>query len=147
MSPVTLTIAVALTAWAVGGRATAVPSVASPRCPLVVPNTAVKVEASNGWVGFAPYPMQLQSAAIAGGPPASFAELQGEVVSRRRGAAATRYDFGGLATEEGIWLICTYGDAGEIELGSKLPAHLKRCTITHRHRPRGEPRRIDVECG
>jgi hypothetical protein len=81
---------------------------------------------------------------MSAGPPESERQLRGEAVDRK--GMTTKYELGHVGMEQGRWLDCRYGRAGELLVSRRLDERLKRCTVTHFELVPGEPRRISIVC-
>lgn len=58
----------------------------------------------------------------------------------------TRYEFGKTGFEEGKWLDCTYGRAGEVSISRRLGDAMTLCVITNLEGPKTYPQRIQIDC-
>lgn len=114
------------------------------RCPAEVQPAAVTITAEKDWHPYIAYAFPLYGAGMSAGPPESERQLRGEAVDRK--GMTTKYEFGRAGMEQGRWLDCRYGRAGELLVSRRLDDRLKRCTVTHLQLVPGEPRRISIVC-
>ncbi len=116
-------------------------------CPLEIASSAIAIKAEPGWTPFVPFPLQLYTAGMSGGPPGSFTRLRGEPLKRKAKVdSITRFTFDGTDLAGGVWLDCRYGEAGELSVWRRLDSTFRQCTITHFKEVPNTPRRIEIAC-
>ena len=91
--------------------------------------------------------MLLHSAGMSAGPPQPLSQLWGDDPQRMGEPERTLYRLGGVGYEEGKWLDCNYGAAGEVSISRPLDDRLQECIIAEikAERP-GAQRRVDIWC-
>ncbi|WP_374581196.1 STY0301 family protein [Pseudoduganella sp.] len=121
--------------------------IAAPRneCPDVIRPAAVQVE-MYGWQSYIEFPLRLSSAGVAAGPPDMRAGLKGERISKRSELEVTVFRFGETGFEQGKWLVCSYGQGGEISLHKRLPENLKACTVSYQTPAKAPRQSIRIDC-
>lgn len=99
-----------------------------PQCPPELSNEAVQVRPAPGWTGVTPSRVLLSNAGLVIGRPDvdPRAELRGD--ARQRGKHITETTYPGLGSQE-KWLICSYGQGGELEQAYRLPNAVESCVI------------------
>lgn len=99
-----------------------------PQCPGELGAAAVQVHPNPGWTGVVPTRLILSGAGVVMGPAniQPRAELRGDY--RKIGKYVTETAYPGMASRE-KWLICSYGQGGELEQAYRLPAAIDRCII------------------
>lgn len=101
------------------------------QCPAEISGDLIQVQpAQTGWHGLASRRLRLDRAGIVIGPVdvVARAELRGG--ERRIDARRTQTWFSGLREQEQKWLVCSYGQGGDIEQAYRLPAAIDQCAIT-----------------
>ncbi len=116
------------------------------RCPAEIQPTSLKANTPSEWVPFAALPLRLHTAGMSAGPPESLLRLRGDAVNGDLKAYSTSYALGGSGFEEGKWLDCFYGEAGEISISRRLDDWLTLCMITLFELKAEKVRRIEIEC-
>ena len=102
-----------------------------PQCPAEISGDLIRVQpVQTGWHGLASRRLLLDRAGIVIGPAdiAARAELRGG--ERRIDTRRTQTRFSGLREQEQKWLVCSYGQGGDIEQVYRLPAAIDQCAIT-----------------
>ncbi|WP_408014820.1 STY0301 family protein [Rugamonas rivuli] len=115
-----------------------------PQCPTEISASAVQIKSSPGWRGLVPTRLLLANAGLVIGPPdlEPRAELRGDYTQLNARLEKTTYS--GLASRE-KWLICSYGQGGEIEQAYRLPESIDRC-IVRRSRNQYNEVGVEVSC-
>ena len=100
----------------------------APQCPTELRVTSIHVQPAPGWTTVIPARLKLSYAGVVIDSPilAPRAELRGEYKEINKQVAVTTYR--GLASRE-KWLICGYGQGGEIEQAFRLLDAVNSCTI------------------
>jgi hypothetical protein len=119
---------------------------AQPSCPDELPPSSVSVAAGEPWRPFVEHPLGLHSATMSSGPPETLSQLRGVDLSKRGDPPSTLYEFGRVGYEDGKWLNCRYGEAGEITIARRLDDALKSCVITHTKRSPREREKVRITC-
>ena len=102
-----------------------------PQCPAEISGDLVRVQpVQNGWQGLAARRLLLDRASIVIGPAdvVARAELRGD--ERRLGAHQTQTRFAGLREQKQKWLVCSFGQGGDIEQAYRLPDAIDQCAMT-----------------
>lgn len=102
-----------------------------PQCPAEIGGDLVRVQpVQTGWHGLSAKRLLLDHAGIVTGPlvDVARAELRGN--EQRLGPRTTRTRFVGLRDQQQKWLVCSYGQGGDIEQIYRLPASIDQCAIT-----------------
>lgn len=115
-------------------------------CPPELASSVIQINAGPGWRPFVAAPLPLHSAGMSAGPPQSLSQLRGMDLQRKGESPKTLYELGGVGYEEGKWLDCSYGRAGEVSISRRLDDALSSCVITHSARSRSQRERIEISC-
>ncbi|MBB5607421.1 MULTISPECIES: STY0301 family protein [unclassified Janthinobacterium] len=99
-----------------------------PQCPGELSANSIQVRPAPGWTGVVTTRLLLSGAGIVNGRPdvEPRAELRGD--TRQISKQVTQTAYPGLAGTE-KWLICAYGQGGELEQAYRLPAAADHCLI------------------
>ena len=98
-----------------------------------------------GWTGFVPAKLMLHGVGISTGALEDRATLLGDYRKLKRGAFTVTYSsLRGWADRE-RWLMCQYGDGGDIVLATRLPHAVDTCVISYA-RDRYGDRVIKIAC-
>lgn len=119
----------------------------TPQCPTELDGKLIRVQpAQTGWQGLAAKKVVLESAGIVIGPPDVFAraELRGSEKRINRNTSQTK--FSGLQDQDQKWLICSYGQGGNLEQAYRLPDRMNQCVITRTHYAPANRIEIRVAC-
>jgi hypothetical protein len=100
----------------------------TPQCPTELGTASIHVEPAPGWTTVIPANLKLSYAGVVVDSPALVprAELRGEHKEINQQVSVTTYR--GLASRE-KWLICGYGQGGEIEQAFRLQDAVNSCII------------------
>lgn len=102
-------------------------------CPAKFPAEQIAfVDTPAGWTPFAPSSLEVSSAQVMYGPPASYTYAAPNSSREEKRKVTEKWALAPGA-ESPKWLQCGYGGAAEITLSRPLPAATSECTIT-RHR-------------
>lgn len=115
-----------------------------PQCPGELSANSIQLRPAPGWTGVVTARLLLSGAGIVNGRPdvEARAELRGD--ARHISKQVTETVYPGLAGAE-KWLICAYGQGGELEQAYRLPAAADRCTIRIA-RNRNKDTAVSVSC-
>jgi hypothetical protein len=103
---------------------------AAPQCPPQLDGKLVQVQSAQpGWKGISATRFNLERATVVLGPPdiVARAELHGDEQRINKHEVRTLYS--GLATEREKWIVCTYGQDGNVEQAYRLPDTVSQCAI------------------
>jgi len=100
----------------------------APQCPVELSAASIHVQPASGWTAVVPARLKLSYAGVVIDSPtlAPRAELRGNYKEINKQVSVTTYR--GLASRE-KWLICGYGQGGEVEQAFRLPDAVNSCTI------------------
>ena len=102
-----------------------------PQCPAEISGDLIRVQAvQTGWRGLASRRLLLDRAGIVIGPVNDVARAELRGGERRIDARRTQTRFSGLREQGQKWLVCSYGQGGDIEQVYRLPAPIDQCAIT-----------------
>lgn len=112
-------------------------------CPDKFPAESIHFNnAPSGWTPYAPSALEVQTAELMYGPPASHAYVAPTTYRKGR-----RRDVGlwGASDRHENWLQCGYGAASEVTLARRLPP-VSDCTITKEKDAEGNVERVVAVC-
>jgi len=97
------------------------------RCPAHVAADIIQVApAPQGWIPFAPSPLEVRGAELMFGPPASYKLARSSSYRQFKRRTVSTWKLAGLPDTE-KWLRCGYGAADEITLSRQLPTDVTLC--------------------
>ncbi|MBB3117858.1 STY0301 family protein [Pseudoduganella violacea] len=101
-------------------------------CPTEISAAALAINAPEGWSAYAQEGLRLRSAEPALGPPEEKAFLKpGSTKSIKGGSIDSWLELSGSGPT-GKWIVCRYGERGEITLSKKLHDNTSACTVSSR---------------
>ena len=135
-----------LTAALILSLATTSPATQGIACPNELAASAIAVtQAPAGWTGFVPAKLMLHEVGISTGALEDRATLLGDYRKLTRGAFTVTYSSLRGWTDRERWLMCQYGDGGDIVLATRLPHAVDSCVISYA-RDRYGDRVIKIAC-
>ena len=133
-----------LLCWAALELNGAVAATITIECPANFPAEAIHFDGTpQGWTPFAPSALEVHTAELMYGPPASHAYAA--PTTYREGKRRDVGVWGASGTYQN-WLQCGYGAASEVTLAQQLPASVTDCTITKDKDSRGNVARVFAVC-
>jgi hypothetical protein len=132
-----------LCAFVAGSAAAKPPAIT---CPDELAPSAIRVNGGAQWRPFVAYPLKLYSAGMSAGPPETLSQLRGVDLQRKGEPDKTLYELAGGGFEQGKWLDCNYGAAGEISISRRLDDKFSSCVVAHFARNPSERQRVEVMC-
>jgi len=82
------------------------------------------------------------------GAPATKKDLKPDLtkVSGTAEISNWKFDPGFLSEPDGLWLVCSYGNGGELTLSKKISVRFVECSVTYAEKRAGADRDIHVIC-
>ena len=117
-----------------------------PQCPTELAGKLVQVQAAHpGWKGMAASRFVLARATVVTGPPdaEARAELRGD--ERRLSSRSYQTTYSGLDLQAEKWLVCAYGQSGDIEQAYRLP-DVAQCVIKTSRSRDGNRNDVQLAC-
>lgn len=100
-------------------------------CPIEVSASAISIKAPDGWTPYAEEGVRLHSAEPVLGPPEEKAFLKpSNTKITKTGSIDSWNELGGPAPG-GKWLVCRYGERGELILSKRLNDTTSACTVNN----------------
>lgn len=118
----------------------------SPECPAAIQPESIRLNAiPAGWTTYVAAPLYLHSAAPMDGSPDQLGELAGFKQEKIPGGWRHRYDLD-ISFPQGKWLVCRYGESGQITLSRQLDDSIRSCSFSYRKGEHVGEKRITIAC-
>jgi len=135
-----------LLAYAVASMALTVRAETTPVCPTAIQPESIQFNAiPAGWTGYVAAPLYLHHAAPMDGPPEELGELAGFKQEKIPGGWRHRYDLD-MNFPKGKWLVCRYGESGQVTLSKQLDDSIRTCNFSYRNGEHVGENRISITC-
>lgn len=118
-------------------------------CPRQIGEGEVHLSGGpTGWTAYSPSRLPLDAVGFMAGAPATKTELKPYSTALRGGKefSVWKFDPGFLTEPDGLWLVCSYGDGGELTLSKKISVQIVECTVAYEKKRVGVDRDIHVAC-
>ncbi len=118
----------------------------SPECPAAIQPESIQLRAiPAGWATYVAAPLYLHSATPMDGSPDQLGELAGFKQEKIPGGWRHRYDLD-MSFPKGKWLVCRYGESGQVTLSRQLEDSIRSCSFSYRKGEHVGENRITIAC-
>jgi len=118
-------------------------------CPRQFGEREVKlVGGPEDWIAYSPRRLPLDAAGFMAGAPATKTDLKPYSTEKhgRNLISTWKFDPDFISESDGLWLVCSYGEGGELTLSRRISSQFVDCSVTYAEKKANTDRVIRIAC-